>query len=88
MIYRNSIAVAMLAAAVCLGAARAPAHDLMPPTGLETGACTHRSRVAFCPTSRRAGSDANDPERSSQGSKWRLVCGRLGLAPSGAKREA
>src|SRR5262245_4915253 len=27
MIYRNSIAVAMLAAAMCLGAARAPAHD-------------------------------------------------------------
>jgi hypothetical protein len=30
MIYRNSIAVATLAAAVCHNAVRAPAHDPMP----------------------------------------------------------
>jgi hypothetical protein len=58
MIYRNISAPAMLAAALGLGAACAPAHDLMPPTGLETGACTHRSRVAFVPQA-----DVPDPTR-------------------------
>jgi hypothetical protein len=34
-------------------------------------ACAHKSRVAFAPTSRRAGTDANDPMQTSDCS----VCG-------------